>query len=61
MAVAPSRKPTLPVGVEPDTLAVKVTLWPWMDGLTLLVNCVSVAASADASEKKYAAPSLPLP
>ena len=46
--VAPSRKVTLPGGVlEPDavatTVAVKVTFWPWLDGLSEVVTVVVVA------------------
>ena len=41
--VAPSRNVTVPVGVPPATVAVKVTDWPEIDGLALEVTVVVVA------------------
>ena len=42
--VAPSLKVTIPVGFEPFTVAVNVTLCPDPDGLALLARVVAVAA-----------------
>ena len=42
---APSRKVTIPVGLIPLTVAVKVTLWPMVEGLALLTTDVDVAAT----------------
>ena len=44
MLLAPSRKATLPVGATPVTVAVKVTDWPTVDGLSELASAVVVAA-----------------
>jgi len=44
MAGLPSMKVTLPVGIVPVTLAVRVTEPPDVDGLGLLVSDVAVAA-----------------
>ena len=42
---APSRKVTIPVGLIPLTVAVKVTLCPMVDGLAPLTTEVVVAAT----------------
>jgi hypothetical protein len=46
IAVAPSRKVTVPPGVPPgpETFAVKVTAWPNVEGLTLEERAVVDAA-----------------
>ena len=38
-------KATVPVGAVPVTLAVKLTLWPCVDGLTELASAVVVGVS----------------
>ena len=45
-AVAPSLKVTVPAGVPPvdETVAVKVTVWPKVEGFALEVTAVVVAA-----------------
>jgi hypothetical protein len=45
MTVAPSRKLTVPEGIplEAVTVAVKVTVWPWLDGLMVLAMTTEVA------------------
>ncbi len=40
----PSVKFTVPVGALPFTVAVKVTLWPTVDGLSELISVVVVGA-----------------
>ena len=43
--VAPSMKVTVPVGVKPAVLAVRVTLWPILAVAKLLVKVVVVAVA----------------
>ena len=40
--VVPSKNVTVPVAVEGETVAVKVTVWPRVDGLRLEVSVVVV-------------------
>ena len=49
--VAPSRNCTLPVGlVPPETVAVNVTDWPNVDGLSVGVHAITAGYGGDADD-----------
>jgi hypothetical protein len=55
-AVVPSKKLMVPVGVEINvpvvaTAAVKVTVWPTMEGLALELSSVTVPSGEDGTER----------